>query len=196
MAFKDEREAIIGVLEFTGKLLERLISRLNIEDRARFADAWFNETKPQLVEAVNTLRGLPREEDIRRRAYEMYEMRGRDEGGDEEDWARAEVELSDDLKSEDGPLRSSLRRVGLVGKSLKLKLHYLAKHASGGWRWSVLNLLNKFLGSLAGGLPGVEPVKEFKEWLEGLLEGQPEPDESVRAVYNEGGYDPFRQEAL
>ena len=33
------------------------------------------------------------EEDIRRRAYELYELRGREDGFAEEDWARAEREV-------------------------------------------------------------------------------------------------------
>jgi hypothetical protein len=33
------------------------------------------------------------EEEIRRRAYELYEERGRQEGFHEEDWARAETEI-------------------------------------------------------------------------------------------------------
>lgn len=196
MPFEDERQAIIGVLGFTGRLLELLISRLNQEDRPRFEDAWYSETRRHLDEAINTLRGRPRDEDIGRRAYEIYEARGRGDGRDAEDWAQAEVELSEALQSEKGPLYAFMRRVGLIGKSLKLKLHYMAEKAKGGWRTGLLNLLNKFLGSLAAGLPGAEPVKEFKEWLEGLSENQPEPDEGIRAVYQQAGYDPFRLSAL
>ena len=33
------------------------------------------------------------EEDIRRRAYELYELRGREDGFAEEDWTRAEREV-------------------------------------------------------------------------------------------------------
>ena len=33
------------------------------------------------------------EEDIRRRAYELYELRGREDGFAEEDWSRAEREV-------------------------------------------------------------------------------------------------------
>ena len=33
------------------------------------------------------------EEEIRRRAYEFYEARGREDGHDVEDWLRAEMEL-------------------------------------------------------------------------------------------------------
>ena len=33
------------------------------------------------------------DEEIRRRAYELYEERGRQDGFDEQDWARAESEI-------------------------------------------------------------------------------------------------------
>jgi hypothetical protein len=33
-------------------------------------------------------------EDIRRRAYEIFEKRGRDDGHDVDDWLRAEAELN------------------------------------------------------------------------------------------------------
>jgi len=35
-----------------------------------------------------------REEEIRRRAYELYEQRGRQDGGAEQDWFRAEAEVT------------------------------------------------------------------------------------------------------
>jgi hypothetical protein len=57
-------------------------------------------------------------------------------------------------------------------------------------------LLNKFLGSLAAGLPGAESVKEFKEWLEGLLDHEPDQDGGIAAVHSQGGYDRFRQDKL
>jgi len=195
MPFAEEREAIIGVLEFTGQVLEYLMTRLGLEDRLVFEDAWYSETKPQLELAIRTLWGQPLEEDIRRRAQEIYEARGREAGREVWDWERAEAEFRE-APREGGWLHSFLRRVGLVGKNLKLKLRYLAKAASGGWRKKLLNLLNKFLGSLAAGLPGAESVKEFKEWLEGLLDHEPDQDGGIAAVYSEGGYDRFRQDKL
>ena len=42
---------------------------------------------PAAVSSVNL------EEEIRRRAYELYELRGREDGFAEEDWARAEREV-------------------------------------------------------------------------------------------------------
>jgi len=35
-----------------------------------------------------------REEEIRRRAHELYEERGREDGHDMEDWLRAEAEIT------------------------------------------------------------------------------------------------------
>jgi|SRR5438270_13528767 len=40
------------------------------------------------------------EEEIRRRAYELYEQRGRHEGSHEDDWARAEAEIQSKYKRE------------------------------------------------------------------------------------------------
>ena len=196
MPFEDEREAVVGVLGFTGRVLELLISRLDQEHHPRFDDAWKSETRQNLDEAMSTLRGKPFEEDIRRRAYEIYERRGRGEGMDTQDWAQAEGKLSEALRSENGPLYALMGRVGLIGKSLKLKLHYLAENASGGWLTHLLDLLNKFLGSLAAVVPGVEQVKEFKEWLEGFSEDQREPDNEISALYYQAGPDPFRLKVL
>jgi hypothetical protein len=76
-----------------------------------------------------------------------------------------------------------------------MKLHYLAKAAVGGWRKKLLDLLNKFLGSLAGGLPGVEPIRELKEWLEEQIGDDPEPDQGVMSTYNSDPHTHFREMA-
>lgn len=50
--------------------------------------------------AVSAVRNEPAklpgsiEEQIRRRAYELYEQRGREDGSDLEDWYRAEAEIA------------------------------------------------------------------------------------------------------
>jgi hypothetical protein len=189
MPFAEEREAIAGVLEFAGRFLEYLMTHLNPNDKPLFDDAWRSETKPQLEFAIRMLRGKTVEEDVRRRAQEIFEERGREEGRELEDWRRAEREFSEAMR-EDGWLHAFLRRVGLAGKSLKLKLQYLANAATKGWGKKLLDLLNKFLGSLATAIHGTEAVKEFKEWLEGLL-NEPDPDPGIQPIYNQGGYDPF-----
>lgn len=98
-----------------------------------------------------------------------------------------QVGLLNALTSEGNPTWSAIQRVGLTGNSLKMKIQYLAKAASGGWRERLLDLPYKFLGSLASGLPGVEPVKELKEWLEDQVgddPDDPEPDMGVMSTYS------------
>jgi len=106
-----------------------------------------------------------------------------------------QISLIQSITAEEHPLWSALRRVGLTGKNLAMKLHYLAKAASGGWRKKLLDLLNRFLGSLASGLPGVEPIKELKEWLEDQLDDQlradPGPDPSIVSCYSNESYKYF-----
>jgi hypothetical protein len=47
MPFTEERQAIIGLLEYAKNVLEELMDRLESKDRALFEDAWFSETRPQ-----------------------------------------------------------------------------------------------------------------------------------------------------
>ena len=194
MSFHEEREAIIGALQFTGRALEHLISTLPPESRIEFEDVWHSETRAQLNEAIHMLRGEPTEEDTRVRAYELYESRGREQGHDAEDWERAERELSERLRTENGPFHRLLRRVGLAGKSLKMKLQRLAEAATSGWPGKLLKLLNKFLGSLAAAVHAAEGVKELKEWLEDLVLEQYDPN--LVAIYSQSGGDPFQLQKL
>ena len=46
-------------------------------------------TPPQTTESTSDL-----QEQIRRRAYELYEQRGREDGGDLDDWLQAESEVT------------------------------------------------------------------------------------------------------
>ena len=140
------------------------------------------------------LRGEPPEDDTRARAYELYEARGRVEGHDAEDWERAEHELREGLRSENGFFHRILRRVGLAGKSLKLKLRRVAEAATSGWPAKLLKLLNKFLGSLASAVHASEAVKEFKEWLEDLVMDQYDP--KLAGIYSQSGPDPFHIQKL
>jgi hypothetical protein len=144
MPLKEERDAIIEVLQFTEILFNLLIPKLNEFDRGLFQDAW-NETRPILEQQISLLPSIT---------------------------------------SEQHPVWSAIQTVGLTGKNLAMKLHYLAKAASGGWRKKILDLLNKFLSSLAGGLPGIEPIKELKEWLEEQLGDDPEPDAAISTAYS------------
>jgi hypothetical protein len=95
-----------------------------------------------------------------------------------------------DAMSEDDRTHAALERAGLTAHSLKLKGHYLGKAARAGKRTLLLDLLNKFLGSLASGMPGAEPVKELKEWLEDAEKERPEPDRGIITIFNRGGFVP------
>jgi len=194
MSFEAEREAITGVLQFAGRVLEHLISTLPPESRTEFEDVWRSETRAQLDEAIQMLRGEPNDEDTRVRAYELYEARGRKQGHDSEDWERSERDLREGLRTENGPFHRLLRRVGLAGKSLKLKLQRLAEAATSGWPGKLLKLLNRFLGSLAAAVGAVEAVKELKEWLEDQVIEQ--YDSTLSAIYPQLGADPFQLSKL
>jgi len=50
-----------------------------------------SDVQPDNVPATQTYQGI--EEEIRLRAYELYEQRGRQEGFQDEDWSRAETEI-------------------------------------------------------------------------------------------------------
>lgn len=94
-----------------------------------------------------------------------------------------QVTLLYSITSEQHPVWSAIQRAGLTGKNLLMKLHYLARAASGGWRKKLLDLLNKFLGSLASGIPGVEPIKELKEWLEDQIGEDPGSDPEIISLF-------------
>jgi len=51
---------------------------------------------PRRKPVANVSTKLPQnlEEKIRRRAYELYETRGREEGHEQDDWLRAEAEIA------------------------------------------------------------------------------------------------------
>jgi Protein of unknown function (DUF2934) len=52
-----------------------------------------NPTTQKTPKLVHTVAQESREEQIRCRAYELYEERGREDGHDVEDWLRAEAEI-------------------------------------------------------------------------------------------------------
>jgi hypothetical protein len=51
-------------------------------------------TKKQPTTEISELQEFELEYQIRRRAYELYEERGREDGHELEDWLRAEEEIS------------------------------------------------------------------------------------------------------
>jgi integrase len=82
-----------------------------------------------------------------------------------------QVSLLNSITSEGNPIWSAIQRVELTGKNLKMKIHHMVKAASEGWRKKLLDLLNKFLGSLAGGLPLFRRVNKVgKAWGDGMTE--------------------------
>ena len=104
-----------------------------------------------------------------------------------------QISLLSSITSESNPVWAAIQRIGLTGNNLKMKLHYLAKAASSGWRKKLLDLLNKFLGSLAGGVPGVEPIKELKEWLEEQIGDDSDSDSGIISTYNSQPRSYFRE---
>lgn len=59
--------------------------------------------------------------------------------------------------------------VGLVGNNLAWKRDILREAKKGGIIGRFLKLANTFLSSLSGAVPGVEFIKEYKEFVEGCL---------------------------
>ena len=51
-------------------------------------------TKKRPTTEISELQDFELEYQIRQRAYEQYEARGRQDGHDEEDWLRAEAEIT------------------------------------------------------------------------------------------------------
>ena len=54
---------------------------------------------PTRKESANIVADPNLEEEIRRRAYELYEERGHEDGHDIDDWLRAEAEVTSVLKA-------------------------------------------------------------------------------------------------
>jgi len=64
--------------------------------------------KPELLTKRDAASTTPDEENVRARAYELYEVRGRVDGHAEEDWFRAEGEVAG--SSERKAVRASTSR--------------------------------------------------------------------------------------
>ncbi len=63
----------------------------------------------------------PSRDEIERRAYELYEQRGCEDGHDEEDWFAAERELSEQPAAE--PSESGSRIKTAVNQAMQQKSH-------------------------------------------------------------------------
>lgn len=57
------------------------------------AEGLFSKKEKSVMRDTNQVR--PTEEEIRRRAYEIYEARGRQDGKEFDDWVTAEKELAE-----------------------------------------------------------------------------------------------------
>jgi len=66
---------------------------------------------------------------------------------------------------------------GLTGEQLRLKRARLAAVSKKGALGKILDLINSILGSI----PGADPIKEFKELTEEVLEDN--PNASARAIF-------------
>src|SRR5579863_2895910 len=95
------------------------------------------------------------------------------------------------VQSEQEPVWEKLAASGLTGRSLNLKRHYLATSASNGFLKKFLKFLNSLLQSLITGIPGAEPIKELKDYIESFFDEVPEPDNGLTTLFNMGGFVPF-----
>jgi hypothetical protein len=104
---------------------------------------------------------------------------------------RKAISVLADVTDVADPTWERLAEAGLTGKSLTLKRHYLAQAASGGFIKKFLKFLNGLLKSLISAIPGAEPVKELKDYIENFFDDVPEPDSGLTTLFNSGGYVPF-----
>jgi hypothetical protein len=70
--------------------LQRNVERLATRDEA-LRESEINDKRSEPTRQATDLKTL--EEQIRRRAHELYEARGREDGRDLDDWLQAEVEI-------------------------------------------------------------------------------------------------------
>jgi hypothetical protein len=85
-----------------------------------------------------------------------------------------------DLQStsgEDDPRWREIQNRGLTGEQLKLKRARLAAVSNKGILGKILDIINTILGSI----PGADPIKEFKEFVE---EGLDDPNASIAASFS------------
>ncbi len=82
-----------------------------------------------------------------------------------------------DIQSDNDPRWNLFQYHGLTGEQLKLKRKRLAAVSATGIFKKILDIINTILGSI----PGAEPVKEFKEFVE---EGVDDPNASITASFS------------
>jgi hypothetical protein len=84
-----------------------------------------------------------------------------------------------DLQStsgEDNPRWRDMQNRGLTGEQLKLKRARIAAVSKKGIPGKILDIINTILGSI----PGADPIKEFKEFVE---EGLDDPNASIATSF-------------
>ncbi len=78
-----------------------------------------------------------------------------------------------------------LDEVGWDPESARLKSDTISAESGAGKLASTLHLVNSALGSLSG-VFRLEPVKEFKEFLETFVKGRSEPEPYIQTLFGPG----------
>jgi len=73
--------------------------------------------KPELLTKRNATITTPEEENVRTRAYELYEVRGKIDGHAEGDWLQAECEVAESSERKAVRASSSKITVKIVGEA-------------------------------------------------------------------------------
>jgi hypothetical protein len=76
-----------------------------------------NSMKPELLTKGDVAITTHEEENVRARAYELYEVRGKTDGHAEEDWLQAECEVAESCERKAVRASSSKITVKIVGEA-------------------------------------------------------------------------------
>jgi hypothetical protein len=138
MAFSDDKETLIDILQFIRAVLNELVNSHITDDKHLFESAWNSEVRPRLEQLILDLQST---------------------------------------SGEDNPRWREIHNRGLTGEQLKLKRARLAAVSKKGIPGKILDIINTILGSI----PGADPIKEFKEFVE---EGLDDADASIGASFS------------
>jgi hypothetical protein len=92
------------------------------------------------------------------------------------------------IQSEVDAKWKGLADAGWTAESLRLKGDSLASAANRGALGTVFKYVNSALGSLAKVFPMLDPVKEFKEFLEPSFSKESEPVPYIQTLFPGGSY--------
>jgi hypothetical protein len=81
---------------------------------------------------------------------------------------------------------ANLEQAGWLGEQARLKSDTMATVAEDGALGKVLKLANSSLGSLGVVFVALEPVKEFKDFLEAFIPSKPEPISEITTLFGKG----------